>query len=508
MPSRAAAAVEIVSPSPAPTTEALAAERRAFLSVFPGVMVAMLLAALDQTILAAAIPAIVGALGGLEDVSWLAAAYLLAATTAAPMYGHLGDRFGRRQMLLAALAVFTVGSAACAAAQTMPQLVAARALQGLGGGGLMTLAQALISEFVPPRDRGRYQGYFAAVFAFSSTAGPVLGGYLTEHLSWRAVFTINLPLGVIAALLALRIRPRQPTATQSRFDLLGAALFAIAATLGLYAFSSAGHRLPWNAPGLYVLLAVAAVAFATLAWWELRAADPLIPVRLLLVPAIRRSNATVLLFAAALFGSILYLPLYLQLARGLAVGESGLLLLPITLAVAVSSAVTGRTISRTGRLTIFPSIGLAVSSAAFLALAVTVSSAPTWLVLSLTVAAAGGLGTVMPAIQIIVQDTAGAAALGAATASVSVSRSMGGAIGSVVIGAVLFALAGGADQGVAALLSTAGETGTVALQHLAPAERAALAGHLGSAFEAVFGTLAAIAAAGAALAASIPRKRI
>jgi EmrB/QacA subfamily drug resistance transporter len=489
-------------------SDAVVDERRAFLSVFPGVMVAMLLAALDQTILAAAIPAIVGALGGLENASWLAAAYLLAATTAAPVYGQLGDRFGRRRMLLAALAVFIAASALCALAQTMPQLIAARALQGLGGGGLMTLAQALIGESVPPRDRGRYQGYFATVFTVASTAGPVVGGYLTEHLSWRWVFAINLPLGIVAALLALRVRARVPAAAQFRPDLLGTLLFVTGSALALYALASAGHRFPWNAPTLYVLLVAAALALAALAWWERRAADPVIPVHLLAVPAILRSDCTVALVGAAVFGTILYLPLYLQLGRGFAVGESGLLLLPVTLAQAVSATLTGRAISRSGRLTAYPSAGLGVSAVAFLALAVTMQSAPDWLVLLLIVAAAAGMGTVMPAMQIIVQDTAGAASLGAAIASVSVSRSFGAAFGSVVIGAVLFAVAGGADSGIAVLLPGAAELGDATLQQVAPAERAAVTGQVSRAFEAVFATLAAIAGAGAALAASIPRKRI
>ena len=409
-------------PARAFTPEALVDERRAFLSVFPGVMVAMLLAALDQTILATAIPAIVGALGGLENASWLAAAYLLAATIAAPMYGRLGDRFGRRRMLLAALAIFTAASALCALAQTMPQLIGARALQGLGGGGLMTLAQALISESVPPRDRGRYQGYFATLFAVASAVGPVLGGYLTEHLGWRWVFAINLPLGIVAALLALRISARVPGGGAVPLRPAGYAPLrhrrharAVRARLGRASPPVDGARALRPAAGR-------GAALAALVWWERRATDPLIPLPLLAVPAILRANATVALFAATLFGTILYLPLYLQLARGFAVGESGLLLLPITLALAVSSTLTGRAISRSGRLTVYPSAGLAISAVAFLALAATMQSAPAWLALVLIVAAAAGMGTVMPAMQIIVQDTAGTAALGAATASVSVSR--------------------------------------------------------------------------------------
>ena len=486
----------------APST--LAAERAAFRTVFPGVMVAMFLAAIDQTILAAAIPAIVAALGGFADVSWLAAAYLLAATVTAPFYGHLGDRFGRRRMLLVALGLFTAASIACAVAQSLLELIGARALQGLGGGGLMTLAQALISEHVPPRERGRYQGYFAAVFAMSSTLGPLLGGYLTEHLSWRAIFAMNLPLGAMAAILALRI-PQPARAGSARFvpDLPGGVLFSVFAVALLYALSSAGHRFNWTSPALVALFGLAAVCAIALGWWERRAPDPVIPMRLLAQPAILRSNALVLAFGAALFGFVLYLPLYLQLGRGVGIGESGLLLLPITLTLALASTVTGRLITKTGRLTIFPTVGLSISTIAFLALALGARDAPTAAVLALVMVAAAGLGTVMPVTQIVVQDTAGSDALGSATASVSVSRSFGGSLGAALIGAVLVALLGPAASAL-----QLGEGGTQGIAALTAAERAAIAAQVGGAFAWVFGVLAVLTALGAVFASIIPRKRI
>src|SRR4051794_11797800 len=233
--------------------------RDAFRQVFPGVMVAMFLAAADQTILASALPTIASHLAGFEYLSWVVVAYLLAATIAAPLYGHLGDRFGRKQMLLVALSIFTIASAGCAAAPTLLTLVIARAVQGLGGGVLMTLAQALIGEHVPPRDRGRFQGYFAAVFALASTSGPILGAYLTEHISWRSVFAINLPLGLVAAYLARRIAnvpvPRQGA---YRLDVVGTLLFCLS-TLGLLVtLSSAGHGLPFDSWTLYALIALGA----------------------------------------------------------------------------------------------------------------------------------------------------------------------------------------------------------------------------------------------------------
>src|SRR5262245_48431634 len=402
-----------------------AGTRAEFRKVFGGVMVSMFLASIDQTILATALPAIGGALDGSAHLSWVVIAYLITTTATAPLYGHLGDRFGRRRMLLAALGLFTCASMLCAAAPTLAALIGARAMQGLGAGGLMSLSQALIGEHIPPRERPRFQGYFASVFALSSTVGPVLGGYLTEHLTWRAVFAINLPIGALAAYLALRL-PASARYGTARFrpDVTGALLFAVAAGALLLALTSASERLAWTSTPMLALLGAAAAASVTLLWWERRASDPVIPLRLLAMPPILRSNAMVFCFAAALFGAVLYLPLFLQRGRGFGIGESGLLLLPITVSIAIASATSGKLITATRRLTLFPVAGLALSSTAFAALAATVAVAPTPLVLALTVAAALGLGTVMPVSQIIVQDSAGPGALGSATASLAVSRSI------------------------------------------------------------------------------------
>src|ERR1700719_873478 len=295
-----------VEPAPSAAAEPLTS-RQAFLQVFPGVMVAMFLAAADQTILASALPTIAGSLGGLADLSWVVVAYLLAATVAAPLYGHLGDRFGRRRVLLGALAVFTVASLACALAPTLLLLIAARAVQGLGGGGLMTLAQALIGEHVSPRERGRFSGYFATVFALASTSGPVLGAYLTEHLSWRAVFAVNLPLGLVAALLAWRI-PQAAIVRQGRFrpDIVGALLFTPSALALLFALSSGGNRFGWRSGPRAGAGGGALIGFALLTMWERRVADPVIPIRFFAIPAIVRSDAVVICFAASLFSTILY----------------------------------------------------------------------------------------------------------------------------------------------------------------------------------------------------------
>ena len=469
-------------------------------------MVAMFLAAADQTILASALPTIASTLGGLADLSWVVVAYLLAATIGAPLYGHMGDRFGHRRMLLVALSIFTAASLACALAPSLLTLIAARALQGLGGGGLMTLAQALIGEHVSPRERGRFAGYFATVFALASTAGPVLGAYLTEHLSWRAVFVINLPLGLLAAVLALRI-PLTPMPARARFrpDVVGALLFCTATPTLLFVLSSGGHRLAWTSPVLLALLTAAMVGFVLLGLWERRVADPVIPIRFLRVPAIARSDALVVCFAATLFATILYLPLYLQLGRGLRIGESGVLLLPMTMSMVATSAIVGFLITRTGRVNIFPQAGLALATLAFIGLSASVSVAPTPVILALTVFVGIGLGTVMPPTQVTVQLAAGREALGKATASISLSRSIGGALGVAVVGAILFALIDDAGSTLAAVLRQVIETGPASIRRLSPEERAAVATHMDAAYRVVFLVLAGITACGAVVARTIPK---
>lgn len=472
-------------------------------------MLSMFLAAIDQTILAAAIPAIAGALDNFADVSWLASAYLISATVTAPVYGHLGDRYGRRRMLFIALGIFIVASIACSLATSMGMLIVARAIQGLGGGGLMTTAQAMIGEHIPARQRGRFQGYFAALFAASSTIGPVLGGYLTQHASWRAVFLINLPLGLLAAWLATRLPEGERHGERGfHLDVLGALLFAVAAFTMLFALSSAGHRFAWNSPLLLALVVVSLAAFGALVLWELRAKDPVIPVRLLATSTMWRTNAMVLIFGASLFALVLYLPLYLQLGRGAGIGESGMLLLPVTLTLAAGASITGRTITATGHLTLLPMIGLSISTLAFAALAAMLPGLSTAMVIALVVVGSAGLGSIMPTSQVIIQDTAGRASLGAATASISVSRSFGGALGSAAVGALLYALLGGGDIDMARILAEGSERGGSVAGSLTLATQQALVSRLEIAFRGVFAMIAFLTACGVLLAWSVPLRRL
>jgi EmrB/QacA subfamily drug resistance transporter len=480
--------------------------RQVFRRVFPGVMVAMFLAAADQTILASALPTIASSLGGFDQVSWVVVAYLLAATIAAPIYGHLGDRFGRRRMLFVALAVFTLASFGCAVAPTLFALVIARAVQGLGGGGLMTLAQAVIGEHVAPRERGRFAGYFAMVFALATTSGPVVGAYLTEQFSWRAVFVINLPLGLLAAILAARV-PRAHEIARERFrpDIVGALLLCATTLSLLFLLSTASVRYGWISTVSIVLLATCVIALYLLIQWEKRAYDPIISPKLFAIPAIARSDAIVVCFAAPWFAIIVYWPLYLQLGQGLAVSRSGLMLLPMTLAMVSISAVVGRGIARTGRVTVFPQIGFAVAATACATLAVLIGRAPIMLVHGLTVLVAAALGAVMPAVQVIVQLAAGRERLGAATASISLCRSMGGALGVAIAAAILLAVVGGADGPINAALREMFAGDTHGIDQLSEGEQKMIEQHLARAYQILFVVLAAICSCGALIARNLPK---
>ena len=494
--------------APAAADDRTLTVREAFRQVFPGVMVAMFLAAADQTILASALPTIASRLGGFAYVSWVVVAYLLAATVAAPIYGHLGDRFGRKRMLLVALAVFTVASAACAVAPSLLALIGARALQGLGGGGLMTLAQALIGEHVPPRERGRFQGYFAGVFALASTSGPILGAYLTEHISWRSVFAINLPLGIVAAYLAWRIPiAAPPHQGHYRPDVVGTLLFCLATVGLLYGLSSAGHALPFDSWRLYALAACVALGCAAFYFWENRSAHPVIPVRLLQRPEIARPDAVVICFAATLFASILYLPLYLQIGRGLGIGTSGTLLLPITLSMVIAATLTGRLVSLTGEVRMFPVIGLSIATAALVTLGTALAVASTAVVLCLTALIGAGLGMVMPAMQVAVQHAAGREALGSAIGSMSLCRSVGGATGVAIVGAIVFASIGGSGGALGPVPERVTDAGPEYLNQLSATDRAAIAAELDHTFRVVFLCTAAMTGLGALIATTVPKPK-
>jgi EmrB/QacA subfamily drug resistance transporter len=420
--------------------------RAEFLNLFASVFLPMFMAAVDQTLLATATPAIAASLGGLRDTSWIAVGYLLASATIVPVYGRLGDRRGRRDVLLVALGVFTLGSAACGLAQSLPQLVAARVLQGLGGGGLMTLCQALIGELVPPRERARFQGYFALVFTAASVAGPVVGGLVVSHASWRWLFLANLPLAVLAAWRLCRLPKGEKHPPSARgADLAGHVLFAVGALCTLFWLTSGGHRFAWGSAPSLALLATGVVALGLLWRHERRHAAPFLPVELLQERTVRISVMVVAMFASCLFAVVFFLPVYLQLGHQMSAQGSGLLLLPVTAGMVIASTSSSRILARTGRPHWIPVIGLSLSSAALFALAL--APANQTLIGCFAFFAGLGFGCVMPTTQVTMQTVAGRERLGVVTALMALARSTGGATGPALFGAVAFAMMPAAAEG-------------------------------------------------------------
>jgi len=482
--------------------------RPAFLSVFPSIMLPMFLAVLDQTIVATALPSIAAATGEVEHASWVVVSYLIASTIAAPIYGRLGDSFGRRRLMFVALAVFIVASALCAASTSILMLTLARLVQGLGGGGLMTLSQALVGEAFPPRERARYQGYLAAVAVCANTFGPVAGGYLTQHFGWQSVFLINVPVGLLAVWLTRNLESRIPDKSSWQPDPAGLLLFTLFVTTTLLSLQQAQHMELAALPMAGGLLAIGIIAAALLVRQESRAASPLIPLALLRRPTIWRSDALAACHGAALVSLITFLPIYLQVVRGNSPAQTGLLLVPLTIGIFTGSLVTGRLVSKTGRTTIFPVFGLFLVTASLVVLALWVHQIGTtglaWLLLW------NGLfmGTVMGVVQVTVQSESGPLKLGEAAASVQFSRSIGAAFGTALVTAILFAVLATKSPEAARAFSTMVEHGGGLASAPAPDRLAAVQADIADAFRAAFLAIAGFTTIGLGLALSIPLRRI
>jgi EmrB/QacA subfamily drug resistance transporter len=436
-------------PEPAPSSPPAAdvetaVSRAQFLRLFTAVMLPMFLAAADQTLLATATPAIARDLGDFRDSAWIAVGYLLSSTVMAPLYGRFGDRYGRRDALVAALAVFALGSAACAVSQGMWWLIAGRLLQGLGGGGLMVMSQALLGEVVPPRQRPRFQAYFGVVFVLASVTGPVLGGLVVAQWSWRWLFLANLPLAGLAAWRVLRLPPSsrhgEPGQTH---DALGVLLFAASASLLLLWLTLSGHRFAWLSLPSVAMAGTALILGAGLLWRERRHPHPFLPLELLRLRPVAWTGVTLVLFAAGLFALVFFLPVYLQVGHAAGAAHSGLLLLPLTAGLVLGSNLTGQVVARTGRPDVPPRWGL-VAAAAALGLLAVLPASPA-VIGTLGVLAGLGFGTVMPTSQLVVQTAAGRARLGAAAATVSLARSTGASVGTALFGALVFGLMSNAE---------------------------------------------------------------
>ncbi|MCC6833201.1 MAG: MFS transporter [Thermoleophilia bacterium] len=419
---------------------------RAVLLPFGAIVLAMLPAVLDQTILAAALPTIAGRLGALSDVSWVVTAYVVAAAAATPLWGKLGDRHGRRRLLMAALAAFVAASALCGLAQDITGLIVFRGLQGIAAGGLMTLAMASVGDLVAPRERGRYQGYIAAAFAVATIVGPLLGGLLVEHTSWRWVFYVNLPVGLVAfaGLGILLPDPPRDDRRAGPLDIGGAVLLAGATCTVMLACILGGDAWPWGSAQTAGLVAATVVLGAALVVRERRAPDPVVPVAMLATRAVAVASAAMFLATAALMAVIVFVPLFLQVTTGATPTEAGLLLVPAMAGITVSTTVSGRVMERTGRYRRFPVAGLALMSAGLVLLALAAGN-PSRLATGAGLAVFGlGFGMVTQILIVAVQNGVEQRQLGVATAATAFFRALGGAMGAAALGAV-FAASGGRD---------------------------------------------------------------
>ncbi len=412
------------------------APQRGLLVIYSALMLAILLAALDQTIVATALPTIVSDLGGLSHLSWVVTAYILASTATTQVWGKLGDQYGRKYLFIAAIVIFLVGSALSGLAQSMTELIAFRALQGVGGGGLMVLAQAIVGDIVPPRERGKYQGAFGAVFGVASVIGPLLGGFFVDNLSWRWVFYINLPIGAVALVVVTAVLPASSARRHHSIDYAGATFLAGFATCVVLATSWGGTTYPWSSPEIIGLFAGSAVLLG--AWWQSarRAAEPVLPLRLFRNRVFTVSAGISVAAGFAMFGSISYLPLFLQVVHGVSPTLSGVYLLPMVGGLLITSIASGQLIARTGRYRIFPIIGTAVLVVALFMLSRLDENTSTGL-LSLDFFVLGfALGLIIQVLVIAVQNSADFQDLGAATSGVTFFRSIGGSFGVSVFGAI------------------------------------------------------------------------
>jgi EmrB/QacA subfamily drug resistance transporter len=441
-----------------------------------GILLAMFLGALDQTIVATALPTIGHELADVENLSWVVTAYLLTATAATPLYGKLSDIHGRRAMLLVAIAVFVAASVLCALAPNMGVLIVGRALQGLGGGGLLSLAQVIVGDVVAPLERGRYQGYISIVFAAASIGGPVIGGFFAQHLHWSLIFWINLPIGLLAFVMTNSVLKRLPRHERPhRLDVAGAALMVAATVLLLLALTWGGTRFPWVSPQILVLLAGSAVLWAFFAFRLITAREPFLPLALLTNPVVGFGTASVAFVFGTMIGLSIFVPIYFQVVLGLSASASGLALIPLMSGTVIGSTASGQAMSRFIHYKRAPVAGLVAAVAALILLAV----APDRLSIAVVCTALGvvglGMGSLFPVTTVSVQNAVLPYQLGTATGAMNFFRQLAGAVIVAGFGAIV--------------LGGAGPAG-LTLETLAAHASGADVGHLAHVFRWLFATAA------------------
>ncbi|WP_082099672.1 MDR family MFS transporter [Demequina maris] len=417
--------------------EAPATDRRGILLVFVGLMTAMLLSALDQTIFSTALPTIVGELDGVDHMLWVTTAYILAATIMMPVYGKLGDLIGRKSLFMIAIGLFMVGSVVGALSGGMTELIVGRAIQGLGGGGLMILSQAVIADIVPARERGKYMGLMGGVFALASVVGPLLGGWFTESIGWQWCMWINVPLGLIAmASVAIFLHPAPRDRAKPRLDIAGMALIAIASASLVLFTSWGGGQYEWTSPvilGLVALTVVAGVAFVLV---ERRAAEPIMPLEMFKHRNFNLTTAAGLLMGIAMFGTLAYMPTYLQMVAQVDATTAGLLMIPMMGAMLPTSIIVGRTVSRTGRYKVYPIVGAVIIAVAMFLLSTMSATQPIWVTCTYLAIFGMGLGLQMQVLVLIVQNTFPLSMVGTATAANNYFRQIGASLGAAVVGSI------------------------------------------------------------------------
>lgn len=429
--------------------------------LFSALMLVMLLAALDQTIVSTALPTIVGELGGLESLSWVVTAYLLTSTIVVPLYGKFGDLFGRKIVLQAAIVLFLAGSVLCGLAQNMTQLILMRALQGLGGGGLLVVTMAAIGDVIPPAERGRFQGMFGGIYGLATVIGPLIGGFLVEHLSWRWIFYINLPLGIVALLVIGAVFKPHTAHVKHEIDYMGAAFLATTLTCIVLFTTQGGVILPWSSGQLWFTLIFGLVALVGFIYEERHASEPIIPLALFKERTFLLCCFIGFIIGMSLFGSMTFLPLYLQVVKNSTPSQAGMQLLPMMGGIMLSSIASGRIISRIGKYRIFPIIGTLLASVAMGLLGTLNNTTPIGYLYVYICLLGMGLGMVMQVLILAVQNSVHFKHIGVATSGATLFRSIGGSIGVAAFGAMF-------TNGLHARLAASIPPGTVLPHSMGP----------------------------------------